>query len=213
MRAVVTVAIGDEFGRLAALSHPLMGNYARRVGADFISLQGESPSPYLAKFRLHDLFTVYERIIFIDTDAIVRPDCPDLFDVVAPEAFGAWLASTLTSRFAPAIIRIQQALGDLGWRDPYFNSGVLITSRQHRAAFDPYIEYTDEYPDQTLLNYRVRKHGFRLQDIGFRLNHTPVANQVADRFASHIIHYAGCGQQREAMMREDLARLGLLGAR
>jgi hypothetical protein len=50
MRAVITISIGDEFSRIAAMTHPLMEAYARRIGADFISLHGDAAKPILEKF-------------------------------------------------------------------------------------------------------------------------------------------------------------------
>lgn len=210
MRALITVTIGEHFHRIAALTHPLLAAYARRIGADFIVLHGNSPKPWLEKFRVSDFLALYDRVLFLDTDVIVKPDCPDLFERVPAECFGAWLASRHNPRFESNIARIQQALPDLGWRGDYFNSGVMVVSRCHRDAFAKTIEYQDEYPDQTLLNYRVQRLGYPIADIGYRFNHTGVASQVADRFASYIIHYAGHGPARASLIRADLAYLRLL---
>jgi lipopolysaccharide biosynthesis glycosyltransferase len=208
--AVITVTIGEEFHRIAAITHPLIAFYARRIGADFVVLQGAASQPWFEKFRLYDFLGLYERVLFLDTDVIVQPTCPNLFDRVPAERFGAWLASRHYSRFDPQIARIQQVLPDLGWRGDYFNSGVMVVSRCHRDAFSKSIEYEDEYPDQTLLNYRVQRLRYPIEDIGYRFNHTRLVDGGAGRFASHIIHYAGVGPDRAAAILADLPRLGLL---
>ena len=92
MLAVVTVAIGAEFREIAALTHPFMEGYASRIGADFVSLHRQAENPYLEKLRLGDYLGLYERVLFLDTDVIVRLDCPDLFQLVPADCFGAWLA-------------------------------------------------------------------------------------------------------------------------
>ena len=210
MHAVVTVTIGEEFRQIADLTHPLMAAYARRIGADFISLHGDTAKPWLEKFRLFDFLGLYQRVMFLDTDVIVKPDCPDLFEIVPADTFGAWLTSRHGPGFDPLIARIQQHLPDLGWRKTYFNSGVLVVSQKHRAAFAKPIEYEDEMYDQTLLNYRVQKLGYTIFDIGYNFNHTAAATLIADRLASHILHYAGAGRARVDMIGSDLRLLRLL---
>lgn len=210
LRAVITIAIGEEFRQIAAMTHPLIEAYARRIGADFISLHGDIAKPWQEKFRLFDFLELYDRVLFLDTDVIVKPDCPDLFELVPLDDFGAWLTSRHGPRFDPLIARIQEHLPDLGWRKTYFNSGVLVVSRQHRDAFVKTNEYQDEQYEQTLLNYRIQKLGYRIFDIGYRFNHTGVASQIADRFASHILHYAGTGRARVDLIRSDLRHLRLL---
>jgi lipopolysaccharide biosynthesis glycosyltransferase len=211
MLAVVTVAIGAEFREIAALTHPFMADYASRIGADFVSLHGPVENPYLEKLRLGDYLCLYDRILFLDSDVIVRPDCPDLFELVPADCFGAWLASNHSPRFDPEIAQLQQQLGNISWQKTYFNSGVMVVSRQHREAFASVTEPHHEPFDQGLLNYRVQKLGYRIFDIGHRFNHTGVASQTADRFQSHIIHFAGQKQQRANAIRADLRHLRYLG--
>lgn len=211
MLAVVTVVIGEEFREIAALTHPLMEGYASRIGADFVSLHRQAENPYLEKLRLGDYLGLYERALFLDTDVIVRPDCPDLFQLVPAECFGAWLASNHSPRFDLEILRLQEQLGNISWRKTYFNSGVMVVSRQHREAFAQVTESYHEQLDQGLLNYRVQKLGYRIFDIGHRFNHTGVASQIADRFESYIIHFAGQKQLRLDAIRADLRHLRYLG--
>jgi len=214
MRAVVTIATGDMFRDIAALTHPPIAAYARRVRADFISITHAEGSPYAAKMRIAELLWVYERILYLDSDVLVRPECPDLFDLVPADKFGAWLASTVNPGFGPLIANVQDTLGDIGWRDGYFNSGVMVVARMHRPAFNKQIDYTDAMQDQTLLNYRVQKLGFPIHDIGHRFNHTGAADRVADRAGSFIIHYAGVGggdpQGRLDAITADMRRFGML---
>ena len=95
--------------------------------------------------------------------------------------------------------------------ETYFNSGVMVASRQHREAFAPVTEPYHEPFDQPLLNYRVQQLGFRIFDIGHRFNHTGVASLTADRFESYIIHFAGQKQPRLDAIRADLRHLRYLG--
>ncbi len=133
-----------------------MAGYASRIGADFVSLHRQAENPYLEKLRLGDYLGLYERILFLDTDVIVRPDCPDLFQLVPADCFGAWIASDHSPRFDREIEQLQQHLGNLGWQKTCFNSGVMVVPRQHREAFAPVNASYHEPFDQGLLNYRVQ---------------------------------------------------------
>lgn len=214
MRAVMTVASGPMFAEIAALTTPLFAAYAAKLSADFIVVDQPSEFPHFEKFRLHDYLTHYERMIFLDVDMIVNDRCPDLFALVPQESFGAWIASRHTNAFEPNIVEAQRRLGDIGWRSDYFNSGVMVVSQAHRDVFAPPYEFLDGYADQTLINYRVQRAAIPLFDLGWRLNHTARLEKPDERFASHIIHYAGAGHiaglSRLEQIRHDLRVLGKL---
>jgi hypothetical protein len=212
MRAVMTIASGPQVGEIASLTTPRLAAYARRLDADFISLNLPSQFPHFEKFRLYDFLAMYDRMVFLDIDVIVNDSCPDLFALVSEEQFGAWLASRHTRAFEPNIADVQQKLGDIGWSGDYFNSGVMVVSRAHRQVFARPFEYYDGYADQTLINYRVQRAGLPIFDLGWRLNHTGRVELPQERFTSHIIHYAGGGHtpgmDRAEQIRHDLRVLG-----
>jgi hypothetical protein len=229
MRAVVTIAVGQGFGEMAALTHPGISAYARRIGADFVSLNAPSqnapslnaPSlnapcaaPHFQKFRLASLLDLYDRILYMDTDIVVTDGCPDIFEVVPEDAFGAWFPNPMIpGRFADRIARVQEVLGDIGWRENYFNSGVMVVSRLHQPIFENPGDYADDFFEQTQLNYRVQKGRYRTVDIGYRWNHTS-AVYTERRLQSHFIHYAGWahipGLPVIEQIRADLRTLGRL---
>lgn len=214
MRLILTIAVGPAFQEIAALTHPLIGAYARQVGADFVSINTATSLPHLEKFRMADFLGRYDRVLFIDTDIVITGNCPDLFSIVPDGAFGAWFPDPMIpGRFAGNIARVQEVLGDIGWVDGYFNSGVMVASRCHRPVFQDPEDYTDSFFEQTLLNYRVRKRGHRTLDIGYRWNHTGIICSEK-RFESHFIHYAGSGHRpglsRVEQIRADLRALGRL---
>src|ERR1700722_12134193 len=158
MKAVVTISIGDKFHRIAELTHPRMERYAQSIGADFISLNRFVASPHLEKFRLSDFLAVYDRILFLDTDIVINKNCPDIFTQVAEDRFGAWFPDAMIpGRFSEQIKRVQAVLGEIGWAKDYFNSGVMVISRIHRPIFAAPPNYSDEFYEQTLLNYRVQQ--------------------------------------------------------
>lgn len=216
MKALLTIAIGTDFQELTHLTHPAMSAYARQIGADFISLNTSDGAPVLEKFRIAEFFDLYERILFVDTDIVITGHCPDVFAFVPDSAFGAWFPNPMIpGRFADQIARAQAELGDIGWTQNYFNAGVMVASRVHRAIFEnPKSEASfvrpENYFEQTLFNYRVQKSQCQTIDLGFRWNHTNVVVDQ-DRFKSHFIHYAGKGHipqlRRADQIRADLRTL------
>jgi len=154
--------------------------------------------PHFDKTQIADLLAAYDRIAFIDTDTLVGRHCPNLFDIVPRECFGAYIESGEYDR-QQQIETVQRVLGRIHWTDGYFNSGVMIASRAHAAAFgSPFGTYVDPwFFEQTLLNYNVRRLGFRFHALPKAFNHF-AADLRADRirlnpwrFGAYLIHYAG----------------------
>lgn len=194
MKAVVTLCIGKEYS-LGELTHPLLAAYAKKVEADFIVIDSEKLNlGYLhyEKNQIYDLLASYDRIIYLDTDVIVSPECPNLFEIVPEEKFGAFLISNHTYFHDGAIKDIQQELGNLNWERTYFNSGVMVVSQAHRQVFSidndilQWVSTKRAFPDQTILNYAVQKLGIEIYDIGYKFNHTTHTKNSNLRFGRRI---------------------------
>jgi lipopolysaccharide biosynthesis glycosyltransferase len=207
---VVTLCIGKLYEEISLVTHPFMRSYAEKIGADFQVItiaETKTDIEYYEKFQLYSYLERYERVIFLDTDLLVSPQCPDLFSVVPETHFGAFLVSQY-SNFHDSAIRIsQEILGNIDWNAKYFNSGVMVFSKAHREVFS----YQDSefktwsshsrshdgtFLDQTLLNYRVFKAEIPFFDIGYFYNHTTAPRNSSLRFRSHIIHYPGKGHRK-----------------
>jgi hypothetical protein len=199
---------------MAVMTGPLIRAYARRIGADFVCLEHPSAAPHCEKFQLSSLLLKYDRIIYLDTDLIVNDSCPNLLVLVPQKSFGAWFPSRMARGFEGVIAEAQKSLGDIGWKSEYFNSGVMVISRGHRAVFEGSCSYTDGFFEQTFLNYRVQMLKLPVHDIGWQCNHTGRVRSSLGRLKSHIIHYAGAGHvpgvSRVEQIRNDLRTLGKL---
>lgn len=215
MNAVVTLSIGDEYDSIGKITFPLMRDYARKILADCIVL--DTPKLNLGfyhyeKLQIFDLFERYERIIFLDNDLLMTPRCPNLFSVTPREKFGAFRVSDYTKLHDNAIRIVQDELGEIGWGRGYFNSGVMVASRQHREVFNKdngllkWIsrDTTGElFANQTYINYLVKKFRIEVYDIGYKFNHlghdfdgnTIAPKNSETRFRSYIIHYPGRGHR------------------
>jgi lipopolysaccharide biosynthesis glycosyltransferase len=202
----VTLAIGETYERLAKLTHPYFRAYATRHNLAFLPIKRPhlQAAPHFQKLACYDVLVEHERVIFVDTDVLIAPDAPCLLDIVPPRKFGAYIVSEHTSFHDQAILLIQQRLRDLSWQHEYFNSGVMVASREHRSIFAPSdpdlqtwmalcskLSEKQTFSDQTYLNFKVRESGIQVLDIGYKFNHSLGPGRSSERFGSHFIHCKG----------------------
>jgi hypothetical protein len=177
-RAVVTLAVGDSLGELAALTVPSQQAYAQRLGADYLVIRKlviDSVAPFYEIFQLHDFFDTYDRILYLDLDVLVRNDCPNLFHIVPASDLGVFFESPLKD-WSEEISQIQKEWRPLGWSRDYFNNGVMVMSRRHQVLFKPEFELPRKvlYFNQTVINYLAQAHGLSFYDLGFEFNYMPI---------------------------------------
>lgn len=171
-RCVVTLAAGEEGRELHALTGPFLAAYAAKVGADYAVIAPPEAGPYpLAwKWAVAAYIRVYQRVFYVDADALVRPSCPDVFALVPESHVGMvdeaddFMARSpdLGAWWGIQVKALQKALGAADAMHPHaFNAGVYVASRHHAKAFDPPkkpipLTFCGE---QHLLNERLYKGG------------------------------------------------------
>lgn len=217
-QVVVTINIGQVYKKMANLTIPHMREYAEKIGADFCEIKeatltekANNYSAYWAKFQILDLFHNYERILLLDLDVIVRPHCPNLFDIVPESKLGVLFETDYERDFSEEIAAQNSRMASIEWKNnEYFNVGVMVVSRCHKSAFT--IEDGDDggssYPEQSLLNYKVQKLGIETFHLDYKFNHMHYLNlDNNNRDLSNIIHYAAIVQElRELIIAEDIHR-------
>lgn len=220
--AVATLCVGAGNQAMRKLTYPWIIDYAERIGADFINIARCFGDRFLGipnyeKLQCISLLDIYDRVIYLDSDIIVSPHCPNLFDTVPSDQIGAFMASRYTNLHNHTNTEVMRALGEIDWRRESrdgstlesFNSGVLILSKPQQPALEQalsaaeiWCRYRGEHSPQTLLkdqpvlNYIVQKNKLRIMDITYRFNHTNARGKSPDRFASHMIHYAGVSHRQ-----------------
>ena len=228
-KALVTLACGEFYTELGKVTHPFMEDYARKCAAEFLVIRKRQVnktynlSERYEKFQVFDLLDDYEQILFVDTDILIAPDAPSLFEITPIDRFAA--ASEAGYSMAQRDITLtQEILGAVEWLNPYFNSGVMVFSRMHKEVFDPLSAdlkswstgefragQTNLLNDQPYLNHRLNKLRIPLQDLTYRYNHTRVIKETETRFSSFLIHYSGPSGHRYGtrvgQMRKDAALL------
>lgn len=80
-KLIITLCVDAYAPAITALTFPLMRSYARKIGADFAVIDSrqfaEWPAP-CEKFQVYDRSRDYDFTLFLDADALIHPDCPDL---------------------------------------------------------------------------------------------------------------------------------------
>lgn len=176
-RLLLTIAIGNN--ALWAHSHPLMKEYARKIGADFLVLNQAdygSQHPKLTKLAIHSLLDRYPRILYVDGDVGINPQCPDLFRIVRNAELGA-VCEKLPYYDRTAVMR--KACEYYGVRyshhHEFFNTGMMVVSRQQKEMFageaKEKIRGIGGFLDQAYLNVMALKHNIQIRDLGFRFNY------------------------------------------
>lgn len=196
-KLIVTIAIGDFHKKLGRLTHPFMKKYAEKIGADFevIEDQGEHTLPHYRKLDLGDYLNKYDRVCYIDTDIIVRPDSPDIFEIVPYNKFGAFEEGSFADR-APALHTVFEAYAfecPTDIQADYWNTGVMVFSKPHQPIFcSPKIEVPSFY-EQSYLNLMFHALQVQMANLSYRFNSMKLVEPHSgeDRLSSFFIHYAG----------------------
>lgn len=212
-KAVVTLNINVPM--LIHFSKPLFLLYATKIKADYVEINEPKIKhpidPMLEKYQLYDLLERYERVIFFDADILVQPKTPNLFDIVPLEKIGAVYDSPDNNEHNKNrignLMSIQKLLGDIGWREGYINSGVIVLSKQHRNLFTYEIKFhkINQYRmlEQNLTNYKIRKHEFPIFKLDDRFNRIAFGN--LERFQDEtgrlvdVLHFAGLSRKANLM--------------
>jgi lipopolysaccharide biosynthesis glycosyltransferase len=217
--ALVTLSIGKEFKEILKLTKQSMIDYSSRTFSDFICIDtnvyGKSLNNKFEKLQILHLLNNYDRIIYVDADVIIMPDCPNLFDLVPESHIGAFIVSRHSDFHNFSNHFLQEKISKIdNWRreerntDIYesFNSGVLVISNIHTNYFTKNFDIAKKFcglkipniknqwintGDQFFFNYITQKENISIHDIGYQFNHTCATNFKTNRFKSYIIHYAG----------------------
>lgn len=223
MRLLITTRCDLNIQQMTNMTHPLIEQYARRVGADFLPLSHATPFQGDGKwhyriFALNALLMSYDRIVHFDSDMVINPWCPNIFETV-PETHVGTIFEDVGSRQASRrmyIGDVQRQWGNVGWTAGYINTGVFVVSRCHRNIFctNAGQVWNGFGYDDVHLGYMIHKFGHPVYELPFQWNHMTMFsedwNGNANRFNSYIMHYAGKGvfdkdvDSRNEQIRRDI---------
>jgi len=221
--AIMTIVVGAGTEAIWEKTQPYFEAYADRIGADLVKMteipivqrpiyenaystkvvKYEAaplyPSAHWLKLALHHwLHKKYRRVLYLDADLIIRPDCPNLFEIVPEAKMGLFNEGDFTPR-AMVLHDAKIKMGDLpGWDGfTYYNTGVMVVSRFHRHVFafpeGPIMPLKFPFGEQTYLNHRIISRKVPVHELPWQMNRMSIMNKWlgVSRLDSYVVHYAG----------------------
>jgi lipopolysaccharide biosynthesis glycosyltransferase len=194
--------------KLSSRTHPTLKEYAKKIGVEFLSITESKINnnvPQWEKFQIYDLLDVYDRILYVDSDIIIKSDCPDLFSIVPSEKFGIFNEAPYNDTYwrqknRNMMINVCNQTGIhniIDYETEQYNTGVMVVSKIHKEIFKrPEIMPNQFLYDQPLLNTRILdgalNRTIEVHDIGYKFNCLTCFNFTDKNLSeSYIIHYAG----------------------
>ena len=185
MNLICTMAVGDFYRQLAEITFPFLKYHADKIGADCKIIDDLGPytdCPWFGKFKIYDFLADYDRVMFVDVDAIVRPDCPDLFEIVPEDHYGAcdeaayWGIDMQVQK----MMKLAEMFGismDPSRIHHSYNSGTIVVGRVHRPLFvkpEPLVPWKeivyDLMPEQNYLNLLLVRDRVPVHTLPIRFN-------------------------------------------
>lgn len=222
MKKIVATRADKNISEVAKLTHPILKRYADFCNADFTVITSDVPTPkgHYRILETYDLLNDYDRVLLVDTDIIIKKDCPDLFNMVPFDKIGTIFEDkgSRKEHRRSLIKSIQDERDSVGWESGYINTGVFLVSKPHQKIFDLDIEevWMGFGEDDVELGYQIRKNKFEIFELDYTYNMLSMFsepwNNNKSRFDAFIIHYAGGGWHRQVLssldhIKQDLSLL------
>jgi lipopolysaccharide biosynthesis glycosyltransferase len=185
---------------------------------------GRGSPVYLGRLvQIHRLLEIYERVCLLDDTCFIRPDCPNIFDIVPPDSVGGFNEMTLEDFSSHKIDRrfIKEKKGDdIRF---YLNVGVLVVSKAQSDLFGlknivEHIElFESPYPTQCYLNFMLHRNEIPVHHLDRSYNFVPVFDYLSQKSRkmkrlkpkqvktcknNFIVHVTGYYSFRERILRQ-----------
>lgn len=202
--AIFTLAIGEKFKALSEVTHPTIEAYAKKCGASFFVVDEatefarkyvEMGKPHWAKLAgMRYFLERFDRVLYVDTDILIRDDSPNLFDVVGDE-----LAAFKESQFVDRHASFMEYLRFVGypkiaeWKGDYYNTGVLLANKSHKSVFAEPPIYEDHFYEQSYINVQIEFLRPKVHNLHYKFNRMSCMDAITGevRHDSYFLHYAG----------------------
>ena len=215
-KLAITTRTHTGFERISDLTYPSIKEYAKKCNADFVRLtksvnhiDSDGKSHYKI-LNNYETLEEYDRICHLDTDILITKHTPNIFEIVPEDKMSVVYEDngTRVEHRGEVMRNIQNTFGNIGWKQGYPNTGLIVASKQHKDIFkriDGKL-YENWGQDCAHIGYNIVKYGFQVHELDFRWNHmvcfAEAWNGNPFRFNSYMIHYAGSGVFDEHLFRE-----------
>jgi len=219
---VLTIAVGEVYEEMAKYTHPTIEDYAKRIDADYMCIkESQCSTPHWEKFlAIHSYLNKYERILYLDTDILVRKDCPDIFSVVPSNKLALFNEMPWTSQRNQSMWEACKAYGITlpKWNGKYYNTGIMVVPRHFKELFKKPEKEVFNFYEQGYLNAKLAKflersgNEYAVFELPYKFNRMTCMDQFTgeERFDSYVIHYAGYPSLEFvlSLIKKDIKRWG-----
>lgn len=140
--------------------------YCDKHNCDFKIIKSQinpNMAPHWERYRVFEHYANYKNYIYVDADAIVRWDAPNLFNRLIDSSKIYAVKDLGSLEWVHNSIRGYQHLFpdiDLKWWD-YVTTGFLKFNKKHKRLFSEFIEFYEENLDEINdLQYKTLRKGF-----------------------------------------------------
>lgn len=214
MRRLILTAAFQGHERIATLTGKTVRAYADRIGADLKVMVGEEvcklfPGPHWSKVAVGLALTGggYDEVAWIDSDAIVSPSAPDIFEL-AGGRFAAFPESSRLDRlgnFTEYLRHTDEHWHEYKRPERYFNTGIMVVPKRYAHVMtmpaDEVLITTRNlrrthpdkfFHDQDWFNSQLLRHDVEVTELPVAFNFMPFDDIWQNRHNdAHIIYYAG----------------------
>jgi hypothetical protein len=205
---------------------PIIKEYSNKYNHDFICFNEEEYKEFgksffnydfkynfdYLKFKIKELFNIYDRICWIDADIFIKKNSPDIFSCYKED-----MVMLNESEYNPLVARVLPFYWFLGHygaicqmsnvmqADPnifkingekYYNFGVFLLSKEHSVIFEPPVYHIIHFYAQSYINYQILKYDIKIKDLDYRFNFMKEMNNLKSEDV-FFIHLAGIDNREE----------------
>ena len=142
--------------------------YANQVGADYFCLSntdwlGDNYAPCYHKLYIYEILKNYDKVFYLDSDAIITKLCPDIFEY---NEFSAVLDDAINTPNGKRRSQRKLAIHNIVTQHDYFCSGVVLFDKKFLQLTEQYWKEELDYwkgiknaqHDQSVLNVLISKY-------------------------------------------------------
>lgn len=192
--AVVTLRHNKTLRDIAKVTGDSLENYAAKCSAELVvfnSASGHLHSGY-KKLKIADLLSEYARVLFIDTAILIRPDAPNLFEIVPDTHIGAYdIGTTCNGHHFKRQLSKNKIFTE---SQVFYDTSVLLVSKCHKTLFEPPLFESDIAGEKGWFNLQIFEQEFKVFDLPYRFNRYPILSKLTgeDKLDSYLINYTHC---------------------
>jgi ADP-heptose:LPS heptosyltransferase len=191
--------------RIEDLTIPQIKSYAKSIKSDFkiLDLLTNQPDVF---FSFNEYLQQYDRILFISPYILVRPDTPNLFEVVPKESLGIFNEGRYIYRdlhIKAALLFYNEKLSK-DWAGKYYNSNVMVISKKHRELFKkPDMTVSEDF--DSYFNLKIHNTETQVYNLDYKFNRMETLDSHIgiSRLDSYLINYSDAPQ---SMIRDIVQR-------